>query len=177
MSDQQQYANTANYSEHEESEVHVEIEHITSDDIDTGDTLNTNAVGQDELGQSLNGVVNVSGRVPAGKRTVILPYQRKILENFFMTGMNSASHPLRHLHEAAADQTGLELHVVKVTTGENDSWMTLGVWVNPLRLEPWYRLRLLFNRNFMYRRMPFLPPLSGLSGMCIYMYMYIYIYV
>lgn len=120
MSVHQQHANTVNHNDHEESEVHVEIEHITGDeaDLDTEDTLN--AVGQDEVGQSLisNGGSNIkdTGRMAmGGRRTVILPHQKKVLEDFFNTGMNSASHQLRHLHEAAADQTGLELHVIKVS--------------------------------------------------------------
>ena len=121
----QQYANTANHNEHEDTEIHVEIEHITGDEneqlLDTEDTLNSH--GQDELGSLMNngvvGVANVKdtiNRNPMGRRTVILSYQKKILEDFFKTGMNSASHQLRHLHEAAADQTGLELHVIKVTS-------------------------------------------------------------
>lgn len=60
-----------------------------------------------------NGKIHLYNRVQ-GKRTVILPHQRKILEEFYRTGMTSASYNLHHLHEAAADQTGLELYVIKV---------------------------------------------------------------
>ena len=60
-----------------------------------------------------NGKFHLYNRVQ-GKRTVILPHQRKVLEEFYRTGMTSASYNLHHLHEAAADQTGLELYVIKV---------------------------------------------------------------
>lgn len=123
-------------------DVHVEIEHVQpeedEDDDEDGDTDGEIANDVDGSGgqEGLVPVVSGNSALPRpppqllqqqhqkvqlytrvqGKRTVILPYQRKILEEFYNTGMVSASHNLHHLHEAAADQTGLELYVIKVST-------------------------------------------------------------
>lgn len=98
-------------SEHED--IHVEIEHVAEETggLDSDDGLDTSPTSN---ATHLQGKLHLYTRVQ-GKRTVILPHQRKILEEFYRTGMVSASHNLHHLHEAAADQTGLELYVIKVT--------------------------------------------------------------
>ena len=57
-----------------------------------------------------------SGR---GKRTLIGFAQRSILEEFYRSGMNSASMQFQHMHQAACDKTGLDLNVVKVQHGMN----------------------------------------------------------
>lgn len=60
-------------------------------------------------------------REESRKRTVISHDQRVILESFFNTGMKSASNSLKHLHEAAALQTGLDYYVVKVREAMDNS--------------------------------------------------------
>ena len=114
----QHRASTANHSEQqEENEVHVEIEHITGDenDIEAEDSLHITTSREDVAQSMVNGGSPKELARVMGRRTVILPHQKQILEDFFKTGMTSASHQLRHLHEAASDQTGLEIHVIKVT--------------------------------------------------------------
>ena len=49
------------------------------------------------------------------KRTLITFAQRTILEDLYRNGMNSASLQLYHLHALAAERTGLDLTVVKVS--------------------------------------------------------------
>ena len=107
MSSQLTDASGTTLVEHED--VHVEIEQVTTDDHDEDDDNS----GIPPYGVVSNGNSRNLSKVQ-GKRTVILPFQRRILEEFFRTGMNSAAHHLHHLHDAAADQTGLELHVIKV---------------------------------------------------------------
>lgn len=119
-------SDTATPLNQEHEEIHVEIEQVPEENgMDSDDQ---NVVGVDitttqpsqpysspafSAGGS-NGRVQLYTRVQ-GKRTVILPHQRKILEEFYRTGMTSASYNLHHLHEAAADQTGLELYVIKAS--------------------------------------------------------------
>ena len=50
-----------------------------------------------------------------GKRTVINIWQKAILEDYFRNGMTSASLQLHSLHAAAAEKTGLDLGVIKVS--------------------------------------------------------------
>ena len=64
----------------------------------------------------------VHGLMPTGnitfdvrRRTLINIYQRTILEEFYRCGMTSASLMLNHLHTAAAEKTGLDVTVVKVS--------------------------------------------------------------
>ena len=120
-------ASSLNNSEHED--IHVEIEQVPSEESDAvvdaeqlGDPSDLGGQGSSSQVFSSGGGIfssNSNGRVQLytrvqGKRTVILPHQRKILEEFYRTGMTSASYNLHHLHEAAADQTGLEIYVIKV---------------------------------------------------------------
>ena len=49
------------------------------------------------------------------RRTLINVWQRAILEEFYRGGMWSAALQLHHLHAAAAEKTGLDLTVVKVS--------------------------------------------------------------
>lgn len=49
------------------------------------------------------------------KRTLIAMWQRSILEDLYKNGMTSASLQLGHLHATAAEKTGLDISVVKVS--------------------------------------------------------------
>lgn len=49
------------------------------------------------------------------KRTMITFQQRAILEEFYQKGMTSASFQLDILHQSAADKTGLDVTVIKVS--------------------------------------------------------------
>ena len=49
------------------------------------------------------------------KRTLITTLQRSILEDFYRNGMSSASLQLTEMHEAAAEKTGLDISVVRVS--------------------------------------------------------------
>ena len=49
------------------------------------------------------------------RRTLINVWQRAILEEFYRGGMWSAALQLHHLHAAAAEKSGLDLTVVKVS--------------------------------------------------------------
>lgn len=49
------------------------------------------------------------------KRTMISFQQRAILEEFYQKGMTSASFQLDILHQSAADKTGLDVTVIKVS--------------------------------------------------------------
>ena len=49
------------------------------------------------------------------KRTLITIQQRSILEEFYRNGMSSASQQLTHMHETAAERTGLDISVVRVS--------------------------------------------------------------
>ncbi|KAL5473162.1 hypothetical protein EMCRGX_G027610 [Ephydatia muelleri] len=66
--------------------------------------------GGERQSQGAAGSSAGSGR---GKRTLIGFAQRSILEEFYRSGMNSASMQFQHMHQAACDKTGLDLNVVK----------------------------------------------------------------
>lgn len=72
--------------------------------------------GGERQSQGAAGSSAGSGR---GKRTLIGFAQRSILEEFYRSGMNSASMQFQHMHQAACDKTGLDLNVVKVQHGMN----------------------------------------------------------
>ena len=86
------------------SEGDIEIEHLV--------------VGEDSQGQGENGgedpnqVSNITFDVR--KRTLIMLWQRTILEEYYRAGMTSASMQLHSLHQEAAEKTGLDNSVVKV---------------------------------------------------------------
>ena len=91
---------SAGGGESSEGEGDIEIEHIGDDGSAGG----------------------VHGLMPTGnitfdvrRRTLINIYQRTILEEFYRCGMTSASLMLNHLHTAAAEKTGLDVTVVKVS--------------------------------------------------------------
>lgn len=88
------------------SEGDVEIEHLVEDGSDIQS-------GENEGGDSSN-VSNITFDVR--KRTLIMLWQRTILEDFYRSGMTSASMQLHSLHMAAAEKTGLDSNVVKVYT-------------------------------------------------------------
>lgn len=118
---------TTTIGEHED--VHVEIEHIPDEAVgDSDGDHSPGASGTNTTGTHFNPKVHLYTRVQ-GRRTVILPHQRKILEDFYSTGMVSASHNLHHLHEAASDQTGLELYVIKVNHSSLYIYIYLLNWV------------------------------------------------
>lgn len=86
------------------SEGDIEIENLVEDGSDTQS-------GENEGGDSSN-VSNITFDVR--KRTLIMLWQRTILEEFYRAGMTSASMQLHTLHMAAAEKTGLDCNVVKV---------------------------------------------------------------
>ena len=49
------------------------------------------------------------------KRTMITFQQRAVLEEFYQKGMTSASYQLDILHQSAAERTGLDITVIKVS--------------------------------------------------------------
>ena len=106
--------------EHEPEDVQVEVEQVTDESQDvneTGSFANSvvHHVNADfhAVNGPTTGTPSPSQRAP-GKRTIILPPQRQILEDFYRTGMTSAGQHLHHLHQAAVDRTGLDIAVVKV---------------------------------------------------------------
>ena len=87
------------------SEGDIEIEHLVEDgsDLQAGE--------ESESGDASN-VSNITFDVR--KRTLIMLWQRTILEEYYRGGMTSASMQLHTLHMAAAEKTGLDCNVVKV---------------------------------------------------------------
>ena len=77
-------------------------------------------VEQDMLeDNSLNGGDDANGALTnitfdVRKRTLIMLWQRTILEEFYRAGMTSASMQLQSLHLDAAEKTGLDNTVIKV---------------------------------------------------------------
>ena len=86
-----------------ESEGDIEIEHLVGED----GTVNQGGDGSGE-----DHVSNITFDVR--KRTLIMLWQRTILEEYYRAGMTSASMQLHGLHQAAAEKTGLDHSVVKV---------------------------------------------------------------
>ncbi len=86
------------------SEGDIEIEHLVEDG-------GSDQQGGDD-GSDASQVTNITFDVR--KRTLIMLWQRTILEEFYRAGMTSASMQLQGLHQAAADKTGLDCGVVKV---------------------------------------------------------------
>lgn len=84
-----------------DSEGDIEIEHLVGED----GTVNQ---GDDGSGEVSNITFDVR------KRTLIMLWQRTILEEYYRAGMTSASMQLHGLHQAAAEKTGLDHSVVKV---------------------------------------------------------------
>ena len=62
------------------------------------------------------------------KRTIINFAQRSVLEDYFCKGMASASVQLHPFHLAAAEKTGLDIHVVKVSFIDTYLWF-VSAWV------------------------------------------------
>ena len=100
---------------------HVEIEHDelqegTGNGLVVDNSLDHETVITEGDGLSLiqHYGANRPSNKPQGKRTIIAPYQKRTLEEFYRTGMTSAGNHLHHLHEAASDQTGLDITVIKV---------------------------------------------------------------
>lgn len=87
------------------SEGDIEIEHLVVED-------GSGAHGEEDSGGDPNQVTNITFDVR--KRTLIMLWQRTILEEFYRAGMTSASMQLHSLHQAAAEKTGLDHSVVKV---------------------------------------------------------------
>lgn len=79
------------------SEGDIEIEHLVVGD------------GQGENGDQVSNIT-----FDVRKRTLIMLWQRTILEEYYRAGMTSASMQLHGLHQEAAEKTGLENSVVKV---------------------------------------------------------------
>ena len=86
------------------SEGDIEIEHLVGDDAQTQ--------GSENGGEDPNQVANITFDVR--KRTLIMLWQRTILEEYYRAGMTSASMQLHSLHQEAAEKTGLDTSVVKV---------------------------------------------------------------
>ncbi len=80
----------------------IEIENLVDDGLDQG--------GED--GGDNNPLTHITFDVR--KRTLIMLWQRTILEDYYRNGMTSASMQLHSLHQAAAEKTGLDHTVVKV---------------------------------------------------------------
>lgn len=87
------------------SEGDIEIEHLVVED------GGSDQHGGDDAGDASQ-VTNITFDVR--KRTLIMLWQRTILEEFYRAGMTSASMQLQSLHLAAAEKTGLDCGVVKV---------------------------------------------------------------
>ena len=87
-----------------EADVDVEV------DDDGAQQIEAQLSGGDRQSQLAAG----SSASARGKRTLIGFAQRSILEEFYRSGMNSASMQFQHMHQAACDKTGLDLNVVKV---------------------------------------------------------------
>lgn len=85
----------------------IEIEHFVGDD--------TQSQGGENGGEDPNQVSNITFDVR--KRTLIMLWQRTILEEYYRAGMTSASMQLHSLHQEAAEKTGLDNSVVKVCGG------------------------------------------------------------
>ena len=102
-----------------ENEVHVEVidEVLTPEDSsDRNSELNAGDDAFSTVVQADVGIDETSLRKEStGRRTIITPRQKKILMDFYNTGMMNTSTQLRHLHEAASDQTGLDINVIKVS--------------------------------------------------------------
>ena len=88
-------------------------------DLDVDDNIAARPNARDVVGEAL------TDRSPSSaqgshtirhitKRTIISLQQKTVLEEFFRCGMTSASLQLHHLHQAAAEKTGLDLTVIKV---------------------------------------------------------------
>lgn len=98
---------------------HVEIEHDELQEDSGNGLVVDNPLEHETVISEGDGLLihygaNRSSSKPQGKRTIIAPYQKRILEEFYRTGMTSAGNHLHHLHEAACDQTGLDITVIKV---------------------------------------------------------------
>ena len=94
----------------EHEDVHVEIEQV-AEDIVAGDE-GGGAAAETQAHSIAHG--NAQPRSAAPRRTIILPPQRAILEEFYRSGMTSAAMHLHQLHQSAAERTQLDLNVVKV---------------------------------------------------------------
>lgn len=105
--------------ESSEGEGDVEIEHLGDESVE---------VQEDNVENPPLVVSNFSSTSPMGdvrpasnitldirKRTLITFAQRTVLEDLYRNGMSSASLQLHHLHVLAAERTGLDLAVVKVS--------------------------------------------------------------
>ena len=92
--------------ESSEGEGDVEIEHI-------GDESSMVNQDVDDYGAHHGSSIPVTFDVR--KRTLITMWQRSVLEELYKNGMTSASLQLGHLHNTAAEKTGLDIAVVKVS--------------------------------------------------------------
>lgn len=89
--------------ESSEGEGDVEIEHLGEDNPPVGANY---SAGAPTRSGGMQHIIT--------KRTIITFPQKLVLEEFYRTGMTSASIQLNHLHVAASEKTGLDLNVVKV---------------------------------------------------------------
>jgi len=92
------------------SESEVEVEQVLGDD-------NSSVNANDEAGNGSMSNITFDVR----KRTLIMLWQRTILEEFYKAGMTSASMQLHSMHLAAAEKTGLDSTVIKVGGGGIES--------------------------------------------------------
>ncbi len=86
------------------SEGDVEIEQVLADD-------NSSVHASEDGGNGSMSNITFDVR----KRTLIMLWQRSILEDFYKAGMTSASMQLHSMHLAAAEKTGLDSTVIKVS--------------------------------------------------------------
>lgn len=92
------------------SEGDIEIENLVEDETEAhGNGENSEGGGS---GSGHDGMTNITFDVR--KRTLIMLWQRSILEDYYRAGMTSASMQLHTMHQAAAEKTGLDHSVVKV---------------------------------------------------------------
>ena len=97
----------ADPGEGSESESYVEVEHLGDDSAPGPANFATVPAATSSPPSSV--VRHIT------KRTLITIQQRSILEEFYRNGMSSASLQLAHMHDAAAERTGLDLSVVRVS--------------------------------------------------------------
>ena len=93
-----------------ESESYVEVEQLGDDSVPGPANFTTvAAVTSPAQSTPCNVVRHIT------KRTLITLHQRSILEEYYRNGMTSASQQLMEVHEVAAEKTGLDLTVVRVS--------------------------------------------------------------
>ena len=105
--------------ESSEGEGDVEIEHLGDESVEVQEdnAENPPLVVSNYSSTSPMGDVRPASNITLDirKRTLITFAQRTVLEDLYRNGMSSASLQLHHLHVLAAERTGLDLAVVKVS--------------------------------------------------------------